>query len=104
MRKLKYLAILEPSNDGGFSVYFPQFLGCISYGSSAEEAVDNAKEALELHIYGMEKDGEKLPPSDMVTNKNDIEGLTAFITIFPDMVADEMSNSSILKVVKKSSI
>ena len=57
MRKLTYLAVLEPSDDGGFGVYFPDLPGCISYGSDLEEAIANAKEALELHIYGMEKDG-----------------------------------------------
>jgi Uncharacterized conserved protein len=92
MRKLMYLAILEPSENGGFGVYFPHLPGCISYGSNAEEAVDNAKEALELHVYGMEKDGEKLPPSGMVINEREINGMAVFITIFPDMVADEMNN------------
>ena len=92
MRKLTYLAVLEPSDDGGFGVYFPDLPGCISYGSDLEEAIANAKEALELHIYGMEKDGEQLPLSEMKVNKKDITGLVALITIFPDMVADEMNN------------
>lgn len=92
MRKLMYLAVLEPSDDGGFGVYFPDFPGCISYGSNADEAINNAKEALELHVYGMEKDGEKLPPSVMTINIKDITGMAFLITIFPDMVADEMNN------------
>ncbi|MBB2182379.1 type II toxin-antitoxin system HicB family antitoxin [Lachnospiraceae bacterium MD1] len=36
---MTYLVVLEPSDDGGFGVYFPHLPGCISYGSNAEEAI-----------------------------------------------------------------
>ena len=61
MRKITYLAIFEPVENGAYSVYFPNVLGCVSYGKSFEEAQAMAQEALELHIYGMEKDGNELP-------------------------------------------
>ena len=32
MRKLTYLAIFEPTEDGAYSVYFPDLPGCISWG------------------------------------------------------------------------
>lgn len=57
MRKLSYLVVLEPSEEG-YGVYFSDLPGCISYGNSIEEARKNATEALELHVYGMEKDGD----------------------------------------------
>lgn len=60
METYTYLAIFEPSQTG-YGVYFPDLLGCISYGDTFEEAQINAKEALELHIYGMEKDGDIIP-------------------------------------------
>lgn len=37
MRKLTYLAILEPSSDG-YGVYFPDIPGCISFGDNIETA------------------------------------------------------------------
>ena len=37
MRKLTYLAIFEPT-ETGYSVYFPDLLGCVSYGENFEEA------------------------------------------------------------------
>ena len=43
------------------SVYFPDLPGCISYGNSYEEAQKEAADALALHIYGMEKDGDEIP-------------------------------------------
>jgi len=47
-------------------VFFPDFDGCISGGNNAKEALINAREALNLHLYGMEQDGDELPePSDL---------------------------------------
>ena len=60
MRKISYPAVFEPSGDG-YSVYFPDLPGCISYGDSYEEAQREAEDALGLHLYGMEKDGEAIP-------------------------------------------
>ena len=51
-----------------------------------------AQEALELHIYGMEKDGDTLPIetfSDIHTNTGDI---VYAITIYPDFVKNQMDN------------
>lgn len=92
MRKLTYLAVLEPTNTG-YSIYFPDLPGCISVGNSLPEAQLHAKEALELHIYGMERDGEALPSPSLQLNPEDIQGcIVIAISIFPDMVKNEMDN------------
>ena len=52
MRKLTYLAVFEPSDDG-YGVYFPDLPGCITWGDSFLSAEAAAKEALGLHLYGM---------------------------------------------------
>lgn len=96
MRKLSYLAILEPSTDG-FGVYFPDLPGCISFGTTIEDARNNATEALELHIYGMEKDSDILPepsksfPLEELSSDN----IIVSITIFPDVVRNEMDNKRV---------
>lgn len=56
-----YAAILEKGKEGGYGVYFPDLPGCVSGGDTMEEAMRDAKEALLLHLYGMEEDGEKFP-------------------------------------------
>lgn len=61
MKQVTYHGVFEPSDDGGFSVYFPDLPGCISYGATLSEAQRNAQDALELHLCGMEKDGEPIP-------------------------------------------
>ena len=38
MQHLTYLAVLEPSTDGSYSIYFPDLPGCISVGNNLEEA------------------------------------------------------------------
>ncbi|NLO08304.1 MAG: HicB family protein [Clostridiales bacterium] len=95
MRKLTYLAVLEPSKDG-YGVYFPDVLGCISYGKDIEEAQQNAKEALELHIYGMEKSNEELPQPSSKLDSNEVAGcIVTAITILPDLIKTEMENKRV---------
>ncbi len=61
MRKLTYLAVFETDENPDISVYFPDVPGCVSWGTDFDHALKMAQEALSLHIYGMEKDGEELP-------------------------------------------
>nr|MBQ4318194.1 type II toxin-antitoxin system HicB family antitoxin [Clostridia bacterium] len=94
MRKVTYLAVFEPSGSG-YSVYFPDLPGCISYGESYEEAQREAEDALGLHIYGMEKDGEYIPkPSKnpVIDPETESGYLVSLITVYPDMVANEIDN------------
>ncbi|GAV23399.1 type II toxin-antitoxin system HicB family antitoxin [Carboxydothermus pertinax] len=53
-------AIFDYAEDG-ISVEFPDLPGCLTCGDNTEEALKNAKEALELHLYSMEKDNEPIP-------------------------------------------
>ena len=97
MRKVTYIAVMEPVNDG-YSIYFPDLPGCTSYGQDFDNAHKQATEALELHVYGMEKDGEPLP--DPSKNPNiDPETSTGYIltpvTIFPNIVKNELDNRAV---------
>jgi len=42
----KFTVILEPEEDGGYSIHCPALPGCSSQGDSLEEALDNIKEAI----------------------------------------------------------
>ena len=92
MNKLTYLAVCEPDDENEFSVYFPDLPGCVSYGTDIENAKKNAKEALELHIYGMQEDGETFPePRECVSDIKKGDCIFA-ITIFPELVINELDN------------
>ena len=57
-----YRAVIEAGPPGsGFDVVFPDFPGCVSAGSTVEEALANAAEALLFHMEGMVDDGEPIP-------------------------------------------
>jgi predicted RNase H-like HicB family nuclease len=58
---MQYIAYLHKEKNSDFGVSFPDFPGCISAGSTLEEARQMAVEALSLHIAGMQEDGEKIP-------------------------------------------
>ncbi|MCR5143436.1 MAG: type II toxin-antitoxin system HicB family antitoxin [Ruminococcus sp.] len=58
--------------DDGISIEFPDLPGCLPCATSVAEAVTNAKEAMKLHLYGMEEDGEDIPeatPIDKITTE-----------------------------------
>jgi len=51
---MKLKIVLEPSEEGGYTVYAPSIPGCISEGETREEAIANIKEAIELHLEPIE--------------------------------------------------
>ena len=53
---MHFKVLLEPSEQGGFTVYVPSLPGCISEGESVEEALENIKEAIELYLEPVEDD------------------------------------------------
>jgi predicted RNase H-like HicB family nuclease len=59
---MKLKIVLEPGEEGGFTVYVPSLPGCISEGETREEALTNIKEAIVLYLEPTEDDhinGEK---------------------------------------------
>ena len=53
---MKFKVILEPSDEGGFTVSVPSLPGCISEGETVEEALANIREAIELYLEPVEDD------------------------------------------------
>lgn len=45
--------VLEPSDEGGYTVYVPSLSGCISEGETIDEALANIQEAIELYLEPM---------------------------------------------------
>jgi len=56
-----YSVVLEPDVDGGYVAIVPAFPGCYSQGDTIEEALANAREAVEVTIEDMEARGEPIP-------------------------------------------
>ena len=63
---MKLKIVLEPSDDGGFTVIVPSLPGCISEGSTRQEALDNIKEAVLLYLEPVADDLNYPPDSEIV--------------------------------------
>jgi predicted RNase H-like HicB family nuclease len=48
--------VLEPSDEGGYTVYVPSLPGCISEGDTLNDALTNIQEAIELYLEPVEDD------------------------------------------------
>ena len=53
---MKLKIVLEPGDEGGYTVYAPSLPGCISEGDSKDEALANIREAIELYLEPTEDD------------------------------------------------
>ena len=56
---MKYTVILEPQEEGGYTVQCLELPGAISQGETKEEALDNIKEAIELVLEVILEDAEE---------------------------------------------
>jgi predicted RNase H-like HicB family nuclease len=72
-RKLSYRVVMEPADEGGFTVYVPSLPGCISQGDTYHEALDNIKEAIREWIRVSREYGDDVPPSDVIYESVEIE-------------------------------
>ena len=60
---MKYRVVIEQDEDGAFVAECPSLPGCVSQGSSREEALANIKEAMEGYLESLKKHNEPVPPA-----------------------------------------
>lgn len=53
---MKLRVVLEPSEEGGYTVSVPSLPGCISEGDTKEEALENIREAIDLYLEVVDDD------------------------------------------------
>src|SRR5215467_11154051 len=56
-----YTIVVEPEDGGGYFVTVPALPGCFTRGSTIDECRERAVEAIEVHIAGLQADGEPVP-------------------------------------------
>ena len=59
---MKYRVLVEVDEDGVFVAEVPSLPGCVSQGSSRDEALTNIKEVISLYLESLEERGEPVPP------------------------------------------
>lgn len=70
---LKYDAVFEEQNIGGYTVTVPSLPGCISEGDTFEKAKSNIAEAITAYLESLIMDGEDVPQPDRATFIGPIE-------------------------------
>lgn len=101
MIKDKYLypAVFTKEADG-ISVEFPDLPGCFTSGITEDEALYMAKDALELHLFGLEEESETIPKSSSISRLNlDNNQFVALIEVWMPPIRDEMAQKSIKKTL-----
>lgn len=68
---LKYTAIFEPAQEGGYVVSVPSLPGCATQGETFEEAVEMIKDAIDGYLAVLKDEGEEIPQEkeDVVVTK-----------------------------------
>ena len=52
----KLEVILEPAQEGGYTVICPMLKGCVSEGENKKEALANIQEAIKLYLRAVKKE------------------------------------------------
>lgn len=101
MDKYIFPAIFDPDEGGdGYTVTFPDLPGCITEGDTYEEAFEMAKEALMIHLWSMEDDGDLIPaptPPDKVNAPK--AGFVSLVEVWMVPFRDKMANKSVNKML-----
>ena len=59
---MKYRVLIEQDEDGVFVAEVLSLPGCITQGSTRDEAVSNAREAISAYLESLESHGDPVPP------------------------------------------
>jgi len=60
---VKFRVIIDQDEDGLFVAQVPSLPGCITQGSTRQEAVSNAQEAIAAYLESLSERDEPIPPS-----------------------------------------
>ena len=84
----------------GVSIEFPDLPCCLPCAETAEQAFERAREALGLHLYGMEQDGDPIPEPSVISSLHPQDGATvALIDVFMPSVRDRAENRMVKKTL-----
>ncbi|ATW25552.1 type II toxin-antitoxin system HicB family antitoxin [Candidatus Formimonas warabiya] len=92
-------ALFEYASDG-ISIEFPDLPGCLPCAGNTEEAIKNAKEALALHLWGMEQDNELIPePTHIHELHFSGNQIPVLIEVVMPVYRDAIENTSVKKTL-----
>lgn len=98
--RYSFISVFNYDEDG-ISIEFPDLPGCrpCADKDNTDMALINAKEALGLHLWGMEQDGEQIPESSKITDLSLSTGqVSVIIDVFMPPIRERINS----KFVKKT--
>ena len=99
--RYSFVALFNYDEDG-ISIDFPDLPGCCPCADKddTEMALKNAKEALGLHIWGMEQDGEEIPEPSKITDLSLTPGqVPVLIDVFMPPVRERINSRFVKKTL-----
>lgn len=60
---MKFRVLIDRDEDGVFVAQVPALPGCITQGSSRQEVLSNAQEAIAAYLESLNERGEPIPPA-----------------------------------------
>lgn len=97
--RYSFIAIFDFADDG-ISIEFPDLPGCLPCANDMNEAIKNAREALGLHIWSMEQDGDVIPEPTSITEIHcENNQVPAVIDVFMPPFRDKLNNRFVKKTL-----
>ena len=99
--RYSFVALLNYADDG-ISIEFPDLPGCYPCADKDDTAMalKNAKEALGLHIWGMEQDGEAIPEPSKITDLELAPGqVPVLVEVFMPPVRERINSRFVKKTL-----
>ena len=91
---MRYPVVIHKDQDSDFGVMVPDIPGCYSAGSSYDEALNNAIEAIECHLEGLLLDNETLPVGSSLDNWIHHQDFHGGIWAFVDIDLSQISGKA----------
>ena len=66
MRTFRFSVVIEKDADGYFA-FCPELQGCFTQGTTYEEALENIRDAIRLHVEDRIESGEEIPQPESVS-------------------------------------
>ncbi|UNO49063.1 type II toxin-antitoxin system HicB family antitoxin [Alicyclobacillus acidoterrestris] len=94
-----YPAIFDYA-DNGISIEFPDLPGCLPCGDITTEALKNVREAMALHLYEMEQDGDPIPEPTPINKLRVAENQVVVpVDVWMPPFRDEMEQRAVKKTL-----
>ena len=98
--RYSFPALLHYDVNGQVGVTFPDFPGCVTAGADEAEALREAKDALGLHLYGMERDGETIPaPTKLLDLQESPNTRSVLVDVWMPYIRSAVKEPSVKKTL-----